>query len=281
MPAEPEVGYSAENWRARLDLEFGAGPGGTALTSKAHSGPLCVQKPFHPGDGSCHVYVLHPPGGLTGGDELELHASAAGGASALVTMPASTKFYRSRGSEARVFNRIAIEAGATFEWLPPETILFGGCNARLTTEIHLDSDAVFLGWEILALGRTLSGDRFEAGSFDQRLNCYVDGRPVLLERSRAAAGDSVLSASWGYANEPYSATLLAWPAGPDSLARVREVLGTDGRFRHGATVVDGLIVLRMTGSKLEALRTGLEAAWRALAPGLLGRAALAPRIWQT
>jgi urease accessory protein len=281
MLADLTAGSAAENWRARLDLQFGVGPGGTALTSKAHTGPLCVQKPFHPGNGSCHVYVLHPPGGLTGGDELELHVGVAAGASALVTMPASTKFYRSRGREARVFNRLDVKTGAKFEWLPPETILFGGSKARLSTEIHLDRAAVFIGWEILALGRTLSGDRFEAGGFEQRLSCYVDGRPLLLERTSAAAGDTVLSASWGYATAPYSATLLAWPAGPDRLALVRDALGDDGRFRHGGTVVDGLLVLRMTGHKLEALRAGLESAWRALAPLLLGRPALAPRIWQT
>jgi urease accessory protein len=280
MPVSAARGFDAGSWQARLALDFGAGPGGTALLRREHVGPLCVQKPFHPGDGSCHVYVLHPPGGLAGGDRLELIASVAAEASALVTMPASTKFYRSTGREASVVNRLAVAAGARLEWLPPETILFGGSRARLGTEVRLARSAVFIGWEILALGRTLSGDLFTAGAFEQRLDCFVDDVPILLERTAAAAGDPVLSAPFGLHDHPYSATLLAWPANPDTLEAAREAIG-DADYRHGATVVDGLLVLRISGPNLPAIRSGLEAVWQALAPTLLGRPALPPRIWQT
>ena len=39
---------------------------------RRHEGPFCIQRPFYPGDGACHVYLLHPPGGLAAGDELDL-----------------------------------------------------------------------------------------------------------------------------------------------------------------------------------------------------------------
>jgi hypothetical protein len=46
-------------------------------------------------------------------------------------------------------------------------------------------------------------------------------------------------------------------------------------------MVDGLLVLRVSGMALEALRAGLETVWQSLAPLLLGRPALPPRIWKT
>src|SRR5690606_24199525 len=84
-------------WRGALALELEATPLGTAVTRRRHEGPFCIQRPFYPGDGACHVYLLHPPGGLAGGDELVLDARVGAGAAALLTTPAATKFYRSDG----------------------------------------------------------------------------------------------------------------------------------------------------------------------------------------
>lgn len=275
-PVAPGTG-----WRARLSLGFGATPDRTVVLDREHSGPLCIQKPFYPGDGSCHVYVLHPPGGLAGGDDLALTARVGTGACALVTMPASTKFYRSIGRTSRLANRLEVANGGSLEWLPPESILFGGSRARLATEIHLDKGARFLGWEGLVLGRPRSGDHYGTGGFEQRLACHVGGRPVLLERLAAAAGDAVLAAPWGLAGLSCLATLVAWPADRDRLDAVRAALAGQDHLSHGATIVDGLLVLRLAGRTAESVRTVLEAVRDRLAPALLGRAATPPRIWKT
>jgi urease accessory protein len=79
-------------WRGKLTLKFAATPLRTVVAERSHEGPFCIQRPFYPGDGACHVYLLHPPGGLAGGDELELDAEVGPNASALLTTPAATKF---------------------------------------------------------------------------------------------------------------------------------------------------------------------------------------------
>lgn len=275
-PAARDVG-----WRARLALAFAAIDGRTAVVDRAHSGPLCIQKPFYPGDGSCHVYVLHPPGGLAGGDDLDLSLRVGAGARVLATMPASTKFYRSTGAPSRLVNRLEVEADARLEWLPPETILFGGSNATLATEVRLAAGARFLGWEGLVLGRPRSGDAYASGRFEQRLELHVDGRPILLERLAAAGGDPLLAAPWGLAGQPCLATLLAWPADRELLEALRAGLTGTTAVKHAATIVDGLLVLRLAGRTAESLHLVLEAARDCLAPLLLGGAATAPRIWKT
>lgn len=278
-PVEPEC--ADKGWRAMLDLRFGRAGSRTVIVHKAHRGPLCIQKPFHPGDGSCHVYVLHPPGGLAGGDQLELDVAVGAGAAALITMPASTKFYRSTGAASRLVNRIEVAAGAALEWVPPETILFGGSQARIASAIDLDRESVFLGWEALALGRPLSGDEFATGRFEQRLECRIDGRPVLFERLAASAGDALLRADWGLGGHTVIATLLAWPGDALLLAEARSALHSSRELGHGATLVDGLLVARLVGAGPEAIRDALAAVRRALAPVLMGRPTHVPRIWNT
>ena len=89
----------------------------------------------------CHTIVVHPPGGIAGGDELAVEARAAQGAHALLTTPGAGRWYRSAGPWAR--QTLAFEArdGACLEWLPQETIVFDGALADLRTEVRLAGDA--------------------------------------------------------------------------------------------------------------------------------------------
>ena len=67
--AEPIV----SSWKASLALGFSFENQKTTLSRKVHDGPLVVQKPLYPEGGEvCHAIVVHPPGGIAGGDELTL-----------------------------------------------------------------------------------------------------------------------------------------------------------------------------------------------------------------
>jgi urease accessory protein len=268
-------------WLAELELELAAAGDRTFVAHKRHAGPLCLQKPFYPGDGFCHIYVLHPPGGLAGGDSLELTLRVGEGAKALVTTPASTKFYRSLGQPSRLNNRIHVASGSALEWLPSEAILFGGSLAETSTRIELETGASFVGWEATALGRPLSGDHFRTGRFEQRLEIRVDGSPLLLERLAGAALDTALDAAWGWSTRRVVASLLAYPADTQLLAAVRERLASDRNAFFGATLIDGLFVLRALGRDVQSVRRLLESSWAAIRPVLLDAPAISPRIWKT
>ncbi len=58
----------SSGWQAELALTFSRCEQRTVLTARHHRGPLRVQRPFYPeGAEVCHLYLLHPPGGVVGG----------------------------------------------------------------------------------------------------------------------------------------------------------------------------------------------------------------------
>ncbi len=83
-----EAALTASNWQAQLRLQLRAGAERTRLVPLERYGPLSVQRPFYPEGECCHVYLLHPPGGVVGGDELDLQVELQPGVRGLFTAPA-------------------------------------------------------------------------------------------------------------------------------------------------------------------------------------------------
>ena len=132
-------------WKAQLDLKFSKSNNRTILSHRKHFGPLQVQKPFYPEiNGTCHVYILHPPGGVVGGDRLNIYVDVSSNAHALVTTPAAGKFYRSAGPVARQEQIIKIASKGILEWFPSENIIFSGAKAKIQTKVKLAHDSHFV-----------------------------------------------------------------------------------------------------------------------------------------
>jgi len=283
MAAAESEAVAGAHWRGALALQFAATALGTVIARRRHEGPFYVQRPFYPGDGACHAYLLHPPGGLAGGDTLELDVAVEGGAAALLTTPAATKFYRSDGAPSVQRQELRVAAGASLEWLPLDTILFGGSRALIETDVALEPGARFIGWEQLSLGRPLSGDHYATGELEQHTRVTVAGEPLLLESLRLRAGERLLTASSGLASFGVCGVLYAYPANDPLLVAVRGRLGaaTPSPLRSGATLLGDLLVVRCLAREPEALRNLLEALWCELRPAVIGRAPSVPRVWRT
>lgn len=267
-------------WQASLELRFSERQGKTVLSRRRHHGPLCLQKPFYPeGDRVCHVYPLHPPSGLAGGDELALTIEVGQRSHALLTTPASGRCYRSLGRLCRIEQSLRVRSDSCLEWLPQETLLFGGSAVVMGTSIDLHQTARFVGWEIFALGRPLSGDLYEEGSLDQRFELSIDSRLVLSERLRFTAGGSVLRRPWGLRGMGVCGVLVAYPADRALLEGVRSAL--EGATTVGVTLVDRLLVVRALGTGVEPLRGALVSALAVIRPSVVHQEFRVPRIWRT
>ena len=267
------------SWHAELELGYGRFGDSTRPTLRRHVGPLRVQKHLYAeGPQVCQHIIVHPPGGIAGGDRLNIRASVGPGAWAQLTSPGAAKWYRAAGP-AYQHVELSVAAGATLEWLPQETIVFSAAQAELTTCIQLEGDARVFYWDMVALGRLASGERFEQGYFQSHLDIRRDGQLLWHERQRIVGNDGLLDSPIGLDGNPVFATLLV--TGEISAELLETCRRLPNPVRGDLTQLPGLLVARcLAGEALQA-RAWLIALWHLLRTALLGREALAPRIWST
>ena len=274
-------------WRGHLALHY-TRDGQRTTAHDRHEGPLRVLQRLYPeGPGICHHVLVHPPGGIVGGDVLEIEARLDAGTHALITTPGATRFYRSSGAVASQRAVLRVAGGARLEWLPLETIAYSGCLAENRLQLELDAGAEAIGWDILALGLPVAGEAFAAGHFTQHLE--LPGR--WLERGRIAAHDALLLDSpLGLAGLRVMATAWFASGSPladaqrDALLEVARACAAPSALatRCGVTSPHGsVVVLRVLAARVEpamALLQSVRGAWRQQAWGL---APNTPRVWQT
>jgi urease accessory protein len=282
--ADPSLdsGVLPSGWRAQLDLGYRRRGERTVLTTRIHEGPLVVQKSLYPeGDAVCQNIIVHPPGGIVGGDTLAVNVDAGPCTHVQLTTPGAAKCYRSGGAFARQRIRLRAARGAVLEWLPQETIIFDASKIELELSIELVDDARFLGWDVVCLGRTAAGERFDRGALRQRLTLTRDGIPVFVERAVLNGGAPLLTSPVGLHGNPVFGTFLAAaPAVTQAmLESCRQVSLIAGE--GAVTRLPGVVIARYRGASAAAARHYFVELWQKLRPALALPAAVPPRIWAT
>jgi len=274
-------------WHGHLQLNYRhAGP--RTIVHDEHNGPLRILQSLYPeGDAICHNVLVHPPGGVVGGDVLQISAQVGIGSHALITTPGATRFYRSAGALAQQMLTAQVANEARLEWLPLETILYRNTLAENRMRFELAPGAEMIGWDVLALGLPASNERFDAGRYTQQIELpgvwlergTVDGRDSrLLESPLGWAGRSVLATMW------FAAGQAITPARRDTLlAAAREAVDAHPlKADAGCTAPHAeVVVLRALAHRVEpamGLLTEVWKRWRALAWAL---PATPPRVWRT
>jgi urease accessory protein len=285
LPPQARARYVVQptNWLAELELWIALNAGKSRLMRRRHLGPLVVQRPFHPEkDGTCHVYLLHPPGGVAGGDRLDLRFHIDADARVVLTTPGATKFYRSEQAGSTQSTLIEIGVGAVCEYLPQETILFDGADARIETKVSLAADATYVGWDFLCLGRPAAHERFETGGLSQRIEITRDGKPIWFERAGLLGGSPLMQAAFGLAGQPSWGTMVyAGKIGDDAAARVRSAIGERGNGVFSVSQLEQAVVCRYLGPRVSDGKSLFIQAWDVLRTWCQGKGAHMPRIWAT
>lgn len=272
------------SWHARLDLQYTFEAQRTAARFQ-HDGPLRILQSLYPEGPICHNVLVHPPGGLVGGDTLDIRVQVADGAHGLVTTPGATRFYRSLGEPALQRATVELATGARLEWLPLEAIAYNQCLARNELRLRLAPGAEMMGWDITALGLPHANQPFEQGEFAQ----HIELEGVWLERGRIDAKDHrLLRSPLGLAGQRCVGSLF-FLAG-SALGRERRELGLSLarealephtlRDLAGATSPhEQVMVVRVLGPQVEPVMQLLRAVWARWREGLWQLPTTPPRIW--
>ena len=274
-------------WHAKLDLDYRV-EAGRCVARHIHTGPLRILQSLYPeGDSICHNVLVHPPGGLVGGDTLDIAVKVAANAHGLVTTPGATRFYRSDGESALQRSVITLEAGARMEWLPLEAICYSGCLAENRLEMNLAPGAELFGWDITALGLPAANKPFDAGHFCQ----HIELPGVWLERAQIKASDTLLLQSpLGMGGHACIATLFMVAGSKLERQRRQKALDIARALAEahplcataGATSPDAqVVVLRVLAAVVEPAAALIRQVWLAWRQQLWQQSGPAPRIWST
>ena len=272
-------------WHASLQLDYTL-EGTRTVARHAHNGPLRILQSLYPeGDAVCHNVLVHPPGGLVGGDTLDISATVGPGAHGLVTTPGATRFYRSTGERALQRTHLTLAEGARLEWLPLEALCYNACNAENHLTLNLAPGAECMGWDVTALGLPHAGQPFDTGRFVQ----HIEAPGLWLERGVIDAADHrLLESPLGLAGQRCMASLFFVTGRPLDRARrdtaldaARAVMDAHAlKASAGATSPNGqVLVVRALAPQVEPamqLLQQVRAAWRA---ALWQLCAEPPRIW--
>lgn len=278
-PAQQRV---AKHWQAKLELGFCRREARSYLAHRLHNGPLVVQKSLHPeGEDVCHAVIVHPPGGVAGGDALQLCVNLDTGARALLTTPGAGKWYKANGSQATQTLQFQLSAGSGLEWLPQENILFDGAEVGFSAEIQLAADATFAGWDIACLGRQAQQEVWQRGFYKLNQRILRNGRLIWNERAHMQANDLIKASRVGLGGSAVFGTFIvcagAVPA--ELLAACRALIVPDAKT--GLTALPEVLCIRYVGQASQQARQYFEQCWQILRPWYYQKDAVRPRIWNT
>ncbi len=272
-------------WHASLQLEYTL-ESERSVVRYQHKGPLRILQSLYPeGDSVCHNVLVHPPGGLVGGDTLDMQVTVGAGAHGLVTTPGATRFYRSVEGLATQQVHAQVAEGARLEWLPLEAIAYNACDALNRATFELAPGAEMMTWDITALGLPAADLPFEQGTFRQHME--IPG--VWLERGSIHASDTrLMNSPLGLAGQRCMATLvfaagsaIAAERSERALACARELLEASPlRMTAGATSPHPqVIVLRVLAPVTEPALQLLRQVWAAWRHAMWGLPGIVPRLW--
>ena len=272
-------------WRADLKLDYTLESQRT-VARYLHQGPLRILQSLYPeGDQICHNVLVHPPGGLVGGDTLDIQVNVAEGAHALVSTPSATRFYKSGGQAALQQVTATLAPGARLEWLPLEAIAYNDCEATNCAIFNLAPTSELMAWDVTALGLPSSDMAFTKGHFQQHLE--IPG--VWLERGNLSGDDTRwLNSPLGLAGQKCLASLV-FASGNNiepqraaqALEAAREVLEAHPlRLQAGVTCAHPqVIVLRVMSPLVEPSMDLLKKVWAVWRHTLWALPSTPPRIW--
>jgi len=219
-----------------------AGVGTASLRHLYQRDPMRVLFPAQPAAEPPLAALVTTSGGLVGGDRIDVTVSAADGASAIVAAQAAEKVYRSTGADCRIDVRLEAAEGTWLEWLPQETILFDQARLRRRVRIDRAPGGRVLAGEFLVLGRIASGERMTRGLVREAWEVRRNGDLVWADALHVE--DDL-------------------PAG----------------VRAGATVVNGVLVVRWLAERGDDVRCAFATFWAGFRATAAGLAAGLPRLW--
>lgn len=270
-------------WLGELELKFSLRKEKSVLTKCRHSGPFVVQRIFYSEKDKItpHVYLLHPSGGLVGGDKLILDVQLESNSQALLTNSSASNFYRTNGLCAIQKNIFNLDNNAVLEWVPQSSIFFPKSKAIIDTTFNLKRGARIIAFEMFCFSNVSINYDIAPEEINIFLNINLSDSIGLKDRLKINSLDYITKLG-GF---KISAIFFAAPLNKKMLCQVRELIEKELINNcsqiGGVTLLDELLIVRLLGNDNQSLKELLFLIWSVVRPVITGKSFFMPRVWCT
>ncbi|MGY8998949.1 MAG: urease accessory protein UreD [Rhodospirillales bacterium] len=266
---------------ARLSFVVDA-DGLTQLGDLYQRDPQRILFPNAPKGDIIQAVVVTTSGGLVGGDKISVTIKVGENAKALVTAQAAEKIYRSTGADVEINVSLIAESGSWFEFLPQETILFDRSRLRRKIEINVAKGGKLLAGEMMVFGRLGHGEHFQTGLVHDSWEVSREDRLVWADSLHLESNIATILDDPACFNGAVAMATAVY-VGPDvkeNLFVAREIFKSqESSVLSGASIVNGILLLRWLGKDALALRDDFGFFWGAFRNKVASLPTELPRLW--
>ncbi len=223
----------------------------------------------------CEGVLINSGGGIAGGDKCSYDFDVGPNAQVTFTTQSAEKIYRAQSNAAEIDVALRIGAHAVVEWLPQETILFGGARLNRRLDMELDETSSLTMLESVIYGRMAMGEMEVTGAFRDRWRIRR-GRRLLFAEDMRLDGDMTAALDRPAVGDGARASATFLHVAPDAEARLEEIRASlaDAPCEWGASAWNGMALVRLLSPSPEKMRAAIVS----LLQSFRGRDA--PRVWQ-
>ena len=137
---------------------------GTILAEQSFRAPFHVQRAIHYDEHlpeMAYLYVMSTSGGTLGGDSHRMEIVMRENAVAHVTTQGANRIYGTHAEGASLATDIAMAADSYLEFMPDQTIPYGGSSYCQTARISASRTATLVYVDVVTSGRRAMGESFQ------------------------------------------------------------------------------------------------------------------------
>jgi urease accessory protein len=207
------------------------------------------------------INFVNPTAGLFAGDYVDMTVRICPKASAVLTSPSATRIFRAKDSSGRaqITQRLLVEGGGKLDLFPEMLIAHAGARYAQRTRIEVQPGGELLFIEMIAPGRTASGESFEYEELEFALDLIIANKLALREAYRLMARDkSLVAIRRVFANAYYASGLIVSPrpAG-DNLREAISSLNSANVVAGASRPAEGVYAIKLITADSISLRVAV------------------------
>ena len=235
--------------------------GKTFLRKQSFRAPIHLSKPHWDGN-YLIINVVNPTAGLFAGDHVETTVRVCAGARVVLTTPSATRVFRAKHSmqRAEIVQTIVVENGGRLDFCPDILIAHGGARYSQATRIEVHPGGELFFTEMLAPGRTASGEVFAYEQLDFSTDLIVGSQVAVREKYRlGATSEGLQSMRRRFPRAYYASSLVVSPSERgESLQREIAELNSASVLAGASRPADKVYAIKVVASDSISLRTAIS-----------------------